>query len=630
MSPTHSRCSRIVCALVFVSLLPLTAFAQGASREVPRRDEIPEKHRWNLADIYPDTAAWEADFARCQKLIADLQQRQGTLEKSAENLVQTLLLRYDAYWIKDKLEVYANQLSDQDTSNNEALALKSRATSLGVAFQQASAWINPELQALPEGVLGTWLKERADLRVYGHVIDDLLRRKAHTLSAPEEKLLAMAGNLATVPDETFTVLSNAELVWPKIRDEKGNEVTLSPARFAQYLRSADRRVRHDAFMACMATFKGNENTFAALLSGEVQKDLYFARARGFKTALEAALFPDNLPLTVHSNLVDTTNKHLGLLHRWAALRKKLLKLDELHVYDLYQPLVEGADKEIPYDEAIALIKQALAPLGPEYIEPMSQGFASRWIDVYETKGKKAGAYSWGSYDTHPYILLNYTNALREVSTVAHEMGHSMHSYLTHKNQPKPYGDYSSFVAEVASIFNEILLEEHLLEKATDPKEKLFLLNHAIDQFSQTVFRQVMFAEFEADIHELAERGEPLTADTMGKRYMDIFHKYWGPDVVRDPEHAPYWARIPHFYMNYYVFRYADDYCAAAALAQGVRDKKPGALDAYLGMLKAGSSDYALPILQHAGVDMTTAAPVEAAMQRFERLLSEFEKLQQRQ
>lgn len=626
MSPRSNTRGRITCGLIFVVLLPLSAFAQGAAREVPRREDIPEEYRWNLADIYPDTPAWEADYTRCQKLIADLQQQQGTIEKSGEALARVLQARYDAYWLKDKLEVYANQLSDQDTSNNDALALKSRATSLGVAFQQATAWINPEIQALPDGVLRRWLDEHADLKIYGHVLDDLLRRKVHTLSASEEKLLAMAGNLAAVPEETFTVLSNAELVWPKICDEKDNEVTLSPARFAQYLRSADRRVRHDAFMACMATFKGSENTIAALLNGSVQKNLYFARARGFKSALEAALFPDNLPLTVYSNLVDTTNKHLGLLHRWAALRKKLLRLDELHVYDLYQPLVAGADKEIAYDQAVDMIKQALTPLGPEYVAPMSQGFASRWIDVYESKGKKSGAYSWGSYDTHPYILLNYTNSLREVATVAHEMGHSMHSYLTHKHQPKPYGEYSSFVAEVASIFNEILLDEYLLENATDPKDKLFLLNHAIDQFSQTVFRQVMFAEFEAGIHELAERGEPLTADTMGKLYMDIFHKYWGPQVARDPEHAPYWARIPHFYLNFYVFRYADDYCAAAALAQGVREKKPGALEAYLGMLKAGSADYALQILQRAGVDMTTAAPVEAAMQRFERLLDEFEKL----
>ena len=627
MSPSHDRHGQIVCVLVFSAFLPLATFAQSAPREVPRRDAVPEQYRWNLADIYPDIAAWEAEFSRCQKLITDLQQ-QGTLGTSAENLARVLQARYDAYWLKDKLEVYANQLSDQDTSNNDALALKSRSTSLGVAFRQASAWIDPELQALPEDALRGWLKDNADLKIYTHAVDDLLRRKPHTLAAPEEKLLAMAGSLAAVPEETFTVLSNAELVWPKIHDEKGNDVTLSPARFAQYLRSADRRVRHDAFMACMATFKGSENTLAALLNGEVQKDLYFARARGFKTALEAALFPDNLPLAVHSNLVDTTHAHLALLHRWAALRKKLLKLDELHVYDLYQPLVEGADKEITFDQAVDLVKQALAPLGPEYVEPMSKGFASRWIDVYETRGKKSGAYSWGSYDTHPYMLLNYTDSLREVSTVAHEMGHSMHSYFTHTNQPKPYGEYSSFVAEVASIFNEILLEEYLLDKATDPQEKLFLLNHAIDQFSQTVFRQVMFAEFEADIHELAERGEPLTAETMGKLYMDIFHKYWGADVVRDPEHAPYWARIPHFYMNFYVFRYADDYCAAAALAQGVRARKPGALDAYLGMLKSGSSDYALQILQRSGVDMTTAAPVEAAMQRFEHLLDEFEKLEQ--
>lgn len=602
------------------------ALGQGATKELPRRADIPEKYRWNLADIYADVPTWEADFARGEKMTADLKARQGTVGKSPQDLTDTLKLRYDAYWLADKLTVYATQLSDQDTSDNAALALKNRATALGVAFSQSAAWIDPELLALPEDKLRGWVKDNADLKLYGHILDDLLRRKPHTLSAHEEELLAMAGNLAAVPENTFTVLTNAELVWPKIRDEQGQEVALSSARFMKYLRSPDRRVRHDAFMGAMAAFRADENTIANLLNGAVQKNLYFARAHGFKTALEAALFADNLPTSVYTNLVDTTNKNLALLQRWGALRKKLLKLNEVHVYDLYQPVVEGGEKEVEYDRAVETIIKALAPLGPEYVEPMSKGFASRWVDVYETKGKKSGGYSWGSYDTHPYILIDYNNTLREASVVAHEMGHSMHSYLTHKNQPKPYGDYSSFVAEVASIFNEILLEEYLLDNARDPQEKLFLLNHAIDQFSQTVYRQVMFAEFELGIHQMAERGEALTAESMGKLYLDIFHKYWGPELLRDPEHAVYWARIPHFYMNFYVFRYADDYCAAAALAEAVRAGRPGALDRYLGLLKSGSSDYAVELLRKAGVDMTTAAPVEAAMERFKRLLDEFEKL----
>ena len=616
-------------ALMTISTPMLTglAWGQGQAKAVPTRSEIPAQYRWKLEDMYPDTAAWEADYARCTKLLTELKQRRGTLGQSAENLAQTLQTRWDVYWLKDKLEVYANQLSDQDTSNNDALALKSRATSLGVAFREAAAWIQPELLALPEDTVRGWLQTSAALKPYAHLVDDILRWKPHTLSAHEEELLAMAGSLAAVPEDAFTVLSNAELVWPTIRDEQGAEVALSTGRYNTYIRSADRRVRKDAFLGCMAAYKRDVNTIAALLNGAVQRDLYFAKAHGFKSALDAAIFPDNLPRSVYTNLVDTTNKHLSLLHRWAALRKKQLKLDELHAYDLYQPLAGGVEKEISYDQAVEMVTKALAPLGPEYLGPMQAGFKSGWVDVYETKGKKSGAYSWGSYDTHPYMLLNYDNSLREVSTLAHEMGHSMHSYFTHKNQPKQYGDYSSFVAEVASIFNEILLEEQLLASATDPKEKLYLLNHAIDQLSQTVFRQVMFAEFELAIHEMAERGEPLTAESMGKLYEDIFHKYWGPNLAPDPEDAVYWARIPHFYMDFYVFRYADDFCAAAALAQGVRDGKPGALEAYLGMLKAGSSEYPLEILRRAGVDMTTAAPVEAAMQRFERLLDEYEKVQ---
>jgi len=324
--------------------------------------------------------------------------------------------------------------------------------------------------------------------------------------------------------------------------------------------------------------------------------------------------------------VDTINANLPLQRRWAALRKRVLGLDELHVYDLYQPLTEGGDQEIEYDDAVAEIIAALQPFGREYCEPMEKGFAARWIDVYETRGKCSGAYSSGSYDTQPYILLNYNKTLAEASTIAHEMGHSMHSYFTHKHQPKVYGEYSGFVAEVAAIFNEILLEDHLLKNAEARAEKLRLLNHAIDTLRNTVFRQVMFAEFEAEAHALVERGEALTAERLGKLYVDTFHKYWGPEVVRDPEHTPYWGRIPHFYLNFYVYHYAVSYCAAAALAQDVLAERPGALEAYLGFLQAGSADYPLEILRKAGVDMTTPAPIEATMRRFERLVDEFEKL----
>ena len=439
-------------------------------------------------------------------------------------------------------------------------------------------------------------------------------------------MLALAGDLAASPEQTYSVLHNAELPWPNMRDEQGQEVTLSPARFDKFQRSFDRRVRRDAFFGTMATYARFQNTFAATLNGGVQRDLYFARARGFENALASVLFPDNLPLSVYANLVQTAHPHLPLLQRWAALRKKTLGVDELHAYDLYQPLVEGGQAEIPYDEAVVTILAALQPLGPEYCATVERGFASRWVDVYETQGKRAGGYSWGSYDTPPYILVNYNGTPRDMSILAHELGHSLHSYFTHKTQPKVYGDYSGFVAEVASIFNELLLEDYQLSRAATPAEKLPLLNVQIDNLIGTMLRQVMLAEFEYEAHMLAQAGEPLTAERLDRLYLDTFHKYWGPDLVRDAEHGVYWARIPHFYMNHYLFRYATSYCAAVALADGVLQKKSGALEAYLGLLKSGSSDYPLELLRKAGVDMTTPAPIEAAMKRFERLTDEFERL----
>ena len=604
----------------------LACLVAAAQDEVPTRDQIPEPYKWNLATMYPEVQTWEADFVRAEKMLEELERRKAVPFESPAALLRTLTLREEVRWLADKLRVYAHQLSDQDTRDNQALALKNRSTGLWTAFEQAAAWIEPKLLTLSEGTLRSWCRENPDLGVYEHYLDNVIRRRRHMLSPREEELLAMAGNLAASPDDTYNILKNGELPWPTIEDERGNQVTLSPARFNKFIRSSDRRLRRDAFLGAMAAYKRFENTLAATLNGAIQRDIFFARARGFESALEASLFPDNLPLSVYTNLVDTINANLPLQHRWAVLRKRVLGLDELHVYDLYQPLTEGGDQEIEYDDAVAEIIAALQPFGREYCEPMEQGFAVRWIDVYETRGKCSGAYSSGSYGTQPYILLNYNKTLAEASTIAHEMGHSMHSYFTHEHQPRVYGEYSGFVAEVAAIFNEILLEDHLLKNAETRAERLRLLNHAIDTLRNTVFRQVMFAEFEAEAHAMVERGEALTAERLGGLHLDTFHKYWGRELVRDAEHASYWACIPHFYLDFYVYHYATSYCAAAALAQDVMAQRPGALEAYLGFLQAGSSDYPWEILRKAGVDMTTPAPIEATMRRFERLVREFEKL----
>jgi oligoendopeptidase F len=621
----HSGCrlrrEPLVALATFLACL--TAAGQDA---VPTRDQIPERYKWDLATMYADLQTWEADFARAERMLEELEQRKAVPFQSPAGLLETLTLREEARWLADKLRVYAQQLSDQDARDNQALALKNRATGLWTSFEQATAWIEPKLLTFSEGLLRSWCRENPDLGVYRHYLESVIRRRPYLLSSREEELLAMVGNLAASPEETYGVLKYGELIWPTIEDEQGNQVELSPARFSKFIRSADGRLRRDAFLGMMAAHKRFENTLAATLNGAVQRDIFCARARGFESALEASLFLDYLPLSVYTKLVATVNANLPLQHRWAALRKRVLGLDELHVYDLYQPLTEGGDREIEYEDAVAKTIVALRPLGAEYCGAMEQGFASRWIDVYETKGKCSGAYSSGSYGTQPYILLNYNKTLAEASTIAHEMGHSMHRYFTHKHQPQVYGEYSGFVAEVAAVFNEILLEDHLLKAAETRTEKLRLLNHAIDNLRGTVFRQVMFAEFEAEIHAMVERGEALTAARLGELHLDTFHKYWGRELVRDAEHASYWACIPHYYLNFYVYRYATSYCAAAALAHDVLAEKPGAREAYLGFLKAGSSDYPLEILRKAGVDMTTPAPIEAAMRRFERLMDEFEKL----
>ncbi len=622
MSPL-TRIRRVVVPALAVALCASLALAQ---QEVPTRDQIPEQYTWDLSTIYPGLQAWEQDFDQAEQMVTRLAKMKSDGIHSADELLDLLRLHHDVYYLIDKLVVYAHQLSDTDTRDEKAIALKNRVDDLATAMGEASAWIVPTLQSISEQKIKDWTRGHHELGTYSHYLADILRRKMHTLSPREEELLAMAGNLAASPSKTYQTLKYAEMDWHSIEDENGERVVLSPARYGKFIRSDDGRLRRDAFMGTMATLAQHEKTFATTLAGAIHGAEYFAKARGFDNALHANLFDDNLPPAVYTNLVETVNENLPLLHRWAALRKKAMGVDELHVYDLYQPLATAAEQEIAYDDAVRMVIAALEPLGPEYCEPMKLGFASRWIDVYETQGKRPGGYSWGSYDTNPFILLNYNKTPREMSVIAHEMGHSMHSYFSHKHQPKVYGEYSYFVAEVAAIFNEILLEDHRLKQADTPQQKLALLNQQIDNLRGTVFRQVMFAEFEHGAHQMALRGEPLTAESLGQLYMDIFHTYWGPDVVRDEEHAVYWSRIPHFYRNYYVYRYATSYCAAVALAQGVLNREMGALNDYLGFLKAGSSDYPLNILKRAGVDMTTRAPVQATMRRFERLVSEMERL----
>jgi oligoendopeptidase F len=422
------------------------------------------------------------------------------------------------------------------------------------------------------------------------------------------------------------MLNNADMRFPIIKDEEGKEVEVTHGNFVRFMQSKDRNVRKAAFNAMYDTYKKFINTFASTMAGNVKKDIFYVKTRKYNSSLEASLFEDNVSLEVYNNLIETVHSRLDVLHRYVRLKKKLLGLDELHMYDLYVPLIQEYDKKFTYEEAIELVLEGLKPLGDEYINLLKQGFNSRWVDVYENRGKTSGAYSWGTYGTHPYVLLNYQGKLNDVFTIAHEMGHSLHTYYSNATQPYVYAGYKIFVAEVASTCNEALLMDYLLKNSKDEKERLYLLNHFFEEFRGTVYRQVMFAEFEKLIHEMAERGEPLTAEVLNKKYYELNKLYYGDDIVVDEGISYEWARIPHFYRNFYVYKYATGFSAAIAISQMILNEGEKAVERYKEFLKSGSSDYPLNLLKKAGVDLTTPKPVNDALDVFEKLLDEFEKM----
>jgi len=471
-----------------------------------------------------------------------------------------------------------------------------------------------------------WCKTTPELQIYEHSFDNLLRQQKHVLSAREEELMAMTSKVAGAPQQAFTMLTNADMSFPSIQDETGNDVDMSEGRYSLFMQSKDRKVREAAFKATLQAYLEYKNTIAALLGGSIQKDVFYARARGYDSAVHAALSPDNVPVEVYTNLIETVHEHLPKLHRYMEIRRNQLGIDAVHLYDTFVPLVESESPRIEYDDAVELIITALEPLSGEYLVPMKKGFASRWIDVYETQGKKSGAYSMGIYSTHPNILLNYNDTYNEMFTVAHEMGHSMHTWFTQHTQPPVYGDYPIFVAEVASTCNEVILADYLRKRAKDREEKLYLVNLELENIRGTVINQTMWAEYELLLHTQAEENKPLTYDSMAATYRELVERYFGPAYAHDEEVSGYWTRIPHFYRGFYVYKYATSYCASVALAQGVLTRDPAKVEAYLGFLKAGSSDYPIAILADAGVDMSTPAPIQATMELFGELLAELEVL----
>lgn len=596
------------------------------AKELPLRSDIDSQYKWRLEDIYATDDDWEKDFEKVREMMQKLDVYRGNLVSSSENLHQGLQLIMEINEILDRLYAYSHMRSDEDTSNQKYQALNRRAQALATEIASAVSFMVPEILTLSREKVEEYLNENEGLKLYSHFLDNILREKDHYLSEEEEKILAMASDVARGPGNIFSMLNNADLVFPTIIDEEGEEVRITHGRYIDFLMSKERRVRKDAFTALYSKYGEFINTFAATLNTNVKAHIFYARARNYNSALEAALSSDNIPVSVYTNLIDTVKENLDAMHKYVSLRKEVLELDELHMYDLYVPLVKELDIKIPYYEARETILQGLKPLGEEYLRILEEGFNSGWVDVYENKGKRSGAYSSGCYGVHPYVLMNYTDSLDNMFTLAHEMGHALHTHYSNENQPYVYADYKIFLAEVASTLNEILLLHYLLENTEDVLKKKYLINHYLEQFRGTVFRQTMFAEFEKIIHEAAEAGQPLTAEFLNETYHRLNEEYYGPDIVVDQDIDLEWARIPHFYYNFYVYKYATGFSAATALANMILEEGEPAVKKYLEFLKSGDSDYPLNILKRAGVDMSSPEPISSAIATFRDFLKRYEEL----
>lgn len=592
---------------------------------IKERNEISNEYKWDLSTLYVNDEEFEKDFLLTEKLFNDILSFKGKILASKESLLETLNVYLKAELVLVRIQTYSKMKQDENTSDSNYQALNGRAESLGVKFSEVSSFILPEIISGDENLIKSYLKDDK-LKHLTQYINNILRSRPHTLGEEAEAILAQAGEVLNTASNAYGMLSSADLKFPTIKDEDGKNVELTHGSFVPFLMGKNRDVRKEAFKKYYKVFEEHKNVFASLISSEVKKNIFNAKVRNHKTARASALFENNVPETVYDNLIEAVNNNLDAMHKYMHVRKKMLKLDTLRPYDIYVPLIEDVDLKFPFEEAKLTVLDSLKALGEEYYSVVKNSFTDGWIDVYETKGKRSGAYSWGMYDSKPYILLNYHDTLSDMFTLTHEMGHSMHSYYTRKNQDYIYGEYSIFVAEVASITNESLLNNYLLNKVTDEREKLYLLNNYLENFRGTVFRQTMFAEFERDIHAYVEGGKALTADVLCKMYRELNVKYYGDALEIDAELDLEWARIPHFYYNFYVFQYATGFCCAASLADKILNEGPEALQNYKNFLSAGCSDYPIEVLKGAGVDMNTIEPVNNALNVFRSLVEEMEKL----
>ena len=589
------------------------------------RNEMDPEYLWRLDHIFEEDMMWEKDFEKIEDMAEGMKKFQGKLGSGSEILAGALDFSMELSRAFEKVYVYAQMKSHEDSEESKYQAFASRAEALASKVAISSSFMAPEILSIKDDILKAFIRENERLTFYKKYLDEIIRNKPHVLSLEEEKLLAMANEVTGVPSQVYNMLNNADITFEDIKDENGNLIQVTKGKFGLLMQNEDREVRKATFKSFHNSYEKQKNTLGALLASNIKANIFTSKARNFENSREEALFDSNINKDVYDNLIKVVNKNLPLLHRYMALRKKAMGLEELHMYDLHTPMVKAEKIEISYLEAVESVKNGVAVLGEDYCKTMNKAFENGWIDVYENRGKRSGAYSWGCYDSHPYILLNHSNNINNMFTLVHELGHAMHSYYSDKSLPYTYAQYKIFVAEVASTFNEALLMNSLLNETKDKKIRLQLINYFMEQFRSTVFRQTMFAEFENIIHLRAEEGEAMTADLFTEIYMELNKKYYGADVILDKEIGIEWARIPHFYRSFYVYQYATGFSAAMALSKAIIEKKPGARESYLEFLKSGGSDYPVELLKKAGVDMITPEPVEKALAVFAGLLDEMEK-----
>ena len=596
------------------------------NKALKQHDQLAKEYKWDIEAMYPDETQWDKDVADSIKAAEEFKRFEGRITESADTLYEALAEK-DAIWQKlEHAYVYAAMRKDEDNRVTKYQTMDDKCGSALAKASAAMSFFAPELLAAPEEKILSFIDENPKLKQYEFVLKDALREKKHVLTAAEENILAQLSEVTGATNDVFKMLNNADLNFGTIVDEDGDTVNLTHGNYITFMESHDRNVRKAAFTNMYEAYKELINTIAVNYNYNTKNDVVSARIRKYSSARQAALSGGNIPEEVYDNLIEVVNEYLPVLHRYIELRKKVLGVDELKMYDVYVPLVQLPKKDIPYEEALKMMQEGLAPLGEEYLAQVDRGTKEGWIDVYENQGKTSGAYSFGSYDSKPYILLNYTNTLKDVFTIVHEMGHSMHSYYTRKTQPFTYGDHSIFTAEVASTVNESLLMQHLLATETDPEMKKYLINYYIEEFRTTLFRQTMFAEFELASHREVEAGGVLTAEWLCETYDALNKKYFGPALAED-EYIKYeWARIPHFYRGFYVYQYATGYSAATAISKKILTEGPQARDNYIEFLKSGSSDYPVELLKIAGVDMSGPEPIRMAMETFKSLVDELEKM----